>query len=311
MEILVLHPGALGDIILSLPALSLLRRHYPHARLTLGGNLEFVDAVARGYADRTRSLSTIPLHRLYSADPLPEEDVRFWKSYDRIVSWTGAGDAEFISRLLQTGTMVQVSPWKPDPLGKRHVARIFAESLYPWIPPVQSIPRTRIQIEPFRRDEAQNWLAERGWRSGEQLMALHPGAGSILKRWPIEHFRSMALQCLKEGNRKMLIVEGPAEAGLGRELAQGLTYQRILLAESLPLALLAALLTFCSGYAGNDSGISHLAAGLGVPSVVLFGSTSSEQWSPLGDQVIVLYGPSLTRILADQVWKALTDLRNS
>lgn len=305
MEILVLHPGALGDIILSLPALSLLRQHYPQAQVTIAGNHDYLDLVAISYADRTFSLSAIPLHRLYSAGPLSEDDVRFWKTYDRVVSWTSAGGPAFKRKLAKIGAKVKVSRWRPDSEEKRHVARIFVESLYPWIPRVESIPPPRIHVNPAHLDEARDWLTEREWTSGENLLALHPGAGSVVKRWDIENFRSVARRYLRQQKGKLLIIEGPAEVGLGREVARDLTPACVLLLESSPLFLVAALLSFCSAYVGNDSGISHLAAGLGIPVVTIFGPTSPEQWAPLGERVTILHGSHLSRILPNQVWDAL------
>ncbi len=305
MEILVLHPGALGDIILSLPALSLLRRQYPHANLTLAGNLDFLQAVAKGYADRICSLSTVPLHRLYSVDPLPEEDIRFWQSRDCILSWTGAGDAALLSRLAAICSCIRVAAWRPDAGDQRHVARIFVESLYPWIPHTEAIPGVQIETEPADREEARAWLENRGWSPAGALVALHPGAGSAQKRWSPAHYRALAGRLIREMRRRLLIIEGPAEPGLGTEIAQALAPADVVLAESLPLTRLAALLSFCSSYVGNDSGISHLAAGLGIPSVVLFGPTSPDQWAPLGEHVTVLRAPSLSEITPELVWEAL------
>jgi len=82
VKILVLHPGALGDIILSLPALAALRQRFREAHITFAANLDFATAVAQGYADEMRSLSCLPLHRLYLRDTLPEQDLRFWQSYN-------------------------------------------------------------------------------------------------------------------------------------------------------------------------------------------------------------------------------------
>ncbi len=303
MEILVLHPGALGDIILSLPALGLLRRHTPGSRLTLAGNLDFVQAVSGGYADFTRSLATVPLHRLYSQDPLPDEDVRFWRSYDRVVSWTGAEDPAFAHNLGRACRCVRVAAWRPVPAETRHVARIFADSLVPWIPAAEQISPALIRIDDELRKGALDWLAAQGWTPSQRLLALHAGAGSAAKRWDREHFLILAQRYLRQGT-SLLLVEGPAEPGLGRQLS-GALHGQVLLAESLPLALLAGLLSCCSFYVGNDSGISHLAAAVGVRSVVLFGPTSPEHWAPLGERVTFLRDPSLSRITPAQVRDAL------
>jgi len=60
--ILVLHPGALGDLILALPALAALRSHFTGAHITIAGNQDYLRVIARGYADELLSLSVLPLH---------------------------------------------------------------------------------------------------------------------------------------------------------------------------------------------------------------------------------------------------------
>jgi heptosyltransferase-3 len=304
VEILVLHPGALGDIILSLPALLLLRRHYSSARLTIAANLDYVNAVACCYVDEARSFNTLPLHHIYSSDPLPAEDLRFWGSFDRILSWFGAGDDTLRGRLVTLGREVLVSSWMPAAGERRHVAQIFVESLYPWVPPAGSIPLAPIKVDESCRSEARSWLQQRGCPPSAKLLALHPGAGSAAKRWDIRGFETLARDHLREKGRILLVV-GPAEAGMSRELARDLAPGHVLLADSMPLRQLAALLACCSAYVGNDSGVSHLAAGLGIRSVVLFGPTSPGLWAPLGKHVTVIAEPVLSGISPERVREAL------
>jgi hypothetical protein len=125
VNILILHPGALGDIILCLPAVLLLRRRFPEAKISLAGDTDKIVVVDRVYADKTISLSSLPVHRLYSSDSLPETDSAFWNSFDRIVSWTGHGSAEITQRLgeLKVGTIC--ARWKPEKGDTRHVSQIF------------------------------------------------------------------------------------------------------------------------------------------------------------------------------------------
>lgn len=290
MRDLILHPGALGDIILSLPALSLLKKHWPQSQMTLCGDVDFMRVAAQGCADTIVSLSNVPLHRLYSNSTLPDEDLRFWKSFDRLVSWTGSGDAKFERRLAEIHPAAKIAPWKPgsDPGDRRHVSRIFADSLIPWIPEREPLTPPHVSVGEEDRRLGQEWLRERMHSSAGFLIALHPGAGSAAKRWAAARFKTLARAILQDNRASLLLIEGPAEPGMATELARALPAPRVMPAVSLPLPTLAAVLTRCMAYVGNDSGISHLASALGIPSVVLFGPTNPRHWAPLGDLVRIL-----------------------
>jgi ADP-heptose:LPS heptosyltransferase len=287
VEILVLHPGALGDIILSLPAILLLRERFPAAKISFAGDTDKIWVAAHGYADRLISLSSLPLHRLHSRGPLSEADAQFWNSFDRILSWTGSGSTEVAQKFENLKSEVCCARWRPDAGETRHVSRIFADSLHPWLPPQADLPQARIILTDKNREDAGEWLAEKGWR-GEVLVALNPGAGGLAKRWALESFRSLALLIFTHSDSGVLIIEGPAERGLAVQLSAELPIMRTYVAESLPLPVLAGVLTHCSVYAGNDSGVAHLSAGLGIPTVVIFGPTIPQQWAPLGSHVSAL-----------------------
>jgi heptosyltransferase III len=289
VEILVLHPGALGDIILSLPALRFLREQIPDARITLAANSDFAGAVASGYVGRVLSLSALPLHRMLApAVPTPEDEL-LWRAYDRVLSWFGSGEAAFAAKLAQIHPCVITANWKPGPGEQRHVARLFIDSLHPWLPPPPEIPATAINLDREDRERGDDWLVEQGWTGSAPLIAVHPGAGSAVKRWPLSRFGEVARRLRAQG--ELLILEGPAEDGLGCDLAVRLG-SRSYLACQLPLRLLAAVLRHCSAFVGNDSGIAHLAAGLGVPSVVIFGPTAPHHWAPIGEHIHVLRNTS-------------------
>ena len=292
MEILALHPGALGDIILSLPALRLLREKFAGARLTLAGNLDHLAIVPASCADRKISLSSLPLQRLFGAPPVPREDVNFWMSFDRIVSWTGSEDPRFAANLGMIHPNALIASWKPCASDKRHVSRIFADTLIPWVSYSDQLNCVTISPDPGEVAPALTWLRNRGWSPETPMIALQPGAGSASKRWALRHFADTAERLLERRVGKILIIEGPAEPRLGSGLAETLPAQDTLVAASLPLGHLAAILSMCRAYVGNDSGISHLAAAVGIPCVVIFGPTSDVHWAPLGPNLAVLRNTS-------------------
>lgn len=126
-------------------------------------------------------------------------------------------------------------------------------------------------------------------RLGPRFLAIHPGSGSTRKNWPPERFGHVA-EAIGAG-RPWLLVEGPADEPAVRALAG---VGGAVLAKGLPLRVLGALLSQAGVYLGNDSGVSHLAAAWGAPTVALFGPTDPALWSPIGPRVTVARSPDET-----------------
>jgi ADP-heptose:LPS heptosyltransferase len=151
------------------------------------------------------------------------------------------------------------------------------------------------RVTPSRDDEAD---AAAAWTAllapgGDPVVALHPGSGGAEKRWPAEAFAALA-EALAARGMRLLLIEGPQDAEVARAVLRHLPASDLAVpvVRGLSLGALAALLGRCAGYAGNDSGVSHLAALLGVPTAALFGATDPALWAPLGPRVTVVRAPS-------------------
>jgi ADP-heptose:LPS heptosyltransferase len=112
---------------------------------------------------------------------------------------------------------------------------------------------------------------------------IHPGSGSIRKRWPLARFLELADILEKKGLGPQFIC-GPAEQDLAAELAK----QNRPVHGLGKLTDLADLLESAGGYIGNDSGVSHLASFLGLPGVVIFGPTDPLRWKPTGPRIEIV-----------------------
>jgi len=110
---------------------------------------------------------------------------------------------------------------------------------------------------------------------------VHPFASSPAKRWPLEKFRALAAQL----DMPVRWCAGPEE-----ELAGAVRID--------DLYELACWLSAARVYIGNDSGIAHLAAAVGVPVVAIFLTTDAEVWAPRGRHVSVLQNPDVAGVLA-------------
>jgi heptosyltransferase-2 len=125
-------------------------------------------------------------------------------------------------------------------------------------------------------DEIAAWQNARGL-VGRPAVALAPGAVGPAKRWPTAAYAALARQLLAEGHA-VWVVGGPAEKSLAQTIAAG-TDARDLTGTDLREAILA--LAAAKAAVSNDSGLVHVAAGLGTPTVGIFGPTSPWHWAPL------------------------------
>ena len=119
-------------------------------------------------------------------------------------------------------------------------------------------------------------------------VAIHPGSGSERKNWPEPQWAELLARLGSETNWNFLIVGGEAEGERLKRLGEKLPADRFELAQSLPLPELAARLRSCAAFVGHDSGISHLAAALGLPGLVLWADTVEEIWRPQGERLTVV-----------------------
>jgi heptosyltransferase-2 len=134
------------------------------------------------------------------------------------------------------------------------------------------------------------------------FVAVHPGSGSPAKNWPCERFAAVARK-LSPG-RPCLLVLGPAEAAAP-------PFEGAIAARSWPVRALGAALSRAGVFLGNDSGISHLAAAAGAPTLALFGPTDPAIWAPVGPRATSLRAPggALAHLGVEEVAEAALHLR--
>ena len=138
-----------------------------------------------------------------------------------------------------------------------------------------------------------NFLGEQGVKSRDLLVAVNPGAGRENKQWPVAHFRRLVDRLASEPNVRVLLLWGPDEVHMARQIRDG-SSARAILAPPTDLHELAALLSRASLMVANDTGPLHLAAALGTPSLGLFGPTRAARNGPYGPQCHGLQSPDGT-----------------
>lgn len=302
MRVLVIRPGGLGDLLLALPALAHLAERL-RAEIEIAGDPERL-ALLEGssYCTAALSLERLGLHPLFTSDPPPELLVRL-RAYDAIVSWFGAGDHTYHAHLKGLGRPVVVARTLPPPGVRMHVSRYLLDTLAPLLPVPQEIPRVRLAVTDVERREAEAWCRARGMDPA-RLVLLHPGAGGSAKRWPADRFGAL-IGLLREAKLSPVVVAGPADGEAVRELHAAVAGERLVVAPDLALRPLAALSAIARSFVGNDSGLTHLAAVAGTPTLALFGPTDPAVWAPLGPASRVL----AARPVAGDPWHGLSPER--
>jgi heptosyltransferase III len=267
--LLVVHPGALGDVVLVFGLIRELRRHFAPVALMAQSEVARL-AAEEGLADETLALESAWTASLFSGRPEPRAHRRL-APYSHALAFARSPQLADGLRAIARAGVCALSP-RPEPGLRRHAAEHAWSAVKSCgLLPADAVPR----LPPLRASASARGAA----------VLIHPGAGSPRKRWPIERFRAVAAAVESEGGRAEYVL-GPADDDLRPRLAGAAAVHR-----PQDTLALRRLLASARAYVGNDSGVSHLAAWLGVPSVVVFGPSDPVRWRPLGEHVEVVRPP--------------------
>ncbi|HVN80968.1 MAG TPA: glycosyltransferase family 9 protein [Terriglobia bacterium] len=302
MRLLLIIPGAIGDFILTLPSVVWIRQKLEPEWLEIWAersNLELAQVTAR--ADQTRALADTGI------DSWPPSSTLYanLKAFDTVISWRGAQHIEFRKLLEQHHPNVYFLPKVPDdcPVHAMDYRRSQVEALlgadrrFPPYPEIYPTEDGRVFARRFLAVELASNLP---------IAMIHPGASGIQKRWPATSFAELAGRLLAQG-WQILLCEGPLDRiAVGDFFAALQSNEHATSVRNIKvnsLMDLAAILSFCSLFVGNDSGISHLSAGTGCPTLVVFTATNPAIWAPRGPRVAVIVAP-----MPDQALTSITKL---
>jgi len=275
-KILVIRGGAIGDFILTLPAITALRRHFPEACLEVLGYPHIVQlAVEAELVNKVRSIEARALASFFARrGELAEDLVDYFSEFDLILSYLYDPDEIFKTNVgLCTGAQFISAPHRPDESAGIHATKVFLK------------PLERLAI--FEPDHVPRLSLSSGPSALDQL-ALHPGSGSEKKNWPEIKWAQLVQYLIDSTSFNLLLIGGEAEGDRLGRLIKPLPANRFRVAQSLPLPDLGRLLERCAGFIGHDSGISHLAAAVGLPGLILWGDTAEQIWRPPSEKMIIL-----------------------
>ena len=305
-RILVIRGGAIGDFILTLPALKLLREAFPAAHLEIVGYRHIVAlAEGRGYADAARSIEYSAMAGFFArGGTLAPELVEYFAGFHQVVSWLFDPDGIFEANLRRAGVKNFLNAFaKID--DTHHAAHQLAH-------PLQSLalylddPAATVHPSAADRAFAAQFL------DGETHapIAIHPGSGSTRKNWPVTAWAELGIRLLAETPERRIVLVGGEADRASLQILRDAWGARALVAQDLTLPHLAAVLEKCAAFLGHDSGISHLAAAVGTRCLLLFGPTDPTVWAPANPQISVLRAPDgdLAKLDADCVWRVFREM---
>ena len=299
----ILQPGAIGDCVLTLPLAEFMKGCLGLSGIDILGHTEYTGILPeRTCVDGVRSIDSVDLHRLFVetksfdlADGDPLIDV--FGDYSWIVTFLGEPDSDFEQNLIFTAhcrrsSEVITLPLKPSKEFSGHITDFYIQqfvsqsgmSLRSW-----RVRRGDCLIRATKADitRGKELLEEIDIDFSEEVVVIQPGSGGLQKCWHLDNFLAIAKGLCVRG-MEVIFLLGPAELEqFGDAAIKNMTDVASCMTD-LPLTEVVGLLSCADAFLGNDSGITHLSAGLGVKTIAVFGPTNPDVYGPIGPAVTVL-----------------------
>lgn len=268
-KILVIRGGAIGDFVLTLPVLQALRRQFPGTHLEVLGYPHIASlALHGGLADAVRPIEARALAGFFAdMGDLDDATGQYFAGFHLIVSYLYDPDGFFAENVKACSKAQFIAgPHRPDEAKGVHATEVFLR------------PLERLAI--FEADPVPSLRIVGEAPSPAPTLAVHPGSGSEKKNWSPPHWSKFLAHAMSATDWNVLLVGGEAEGSRVQALAEALPSSRVTVMQSQPLAEVAKRLRHCLGFVGHDSGITHLAAAVGLTGLALWADTSEAVWHP-------------------------------
>jgi len=306
MEILLLRLDRIGDFLLGVPAFRALRAAYPQARINVMVPSPVAElAKACPYFDEVYIFDALwllpgetPSERRASAFKL----IRFLRSrkFDMVLDFryqnrmdplvTGLSGAKVRAGFdYGPGTWLLTHRAKRPTKGLHQVDRNLLLFSALGIDPSGLDRSLEVWFDEHDRKIALDHLPPQGLLPGVPRIAVSVGAAAPSKRWREESFEVLIHELHAQTQAEILVLGGESDLAFAHEVTDGLECPVINLVGKLTLRQTAALLKECQLFIGCDSGVTHLAAAVGTPTLSLFSAANEVAvWKPVGEKVTVL-----------------------
>ena len=297
-RILIIRGGAIGDFILTLPVLSALKLRFPKVDLEILGYPRIASlALDGGLVKAVHPIESPELAMFFSKHAfVAQEWKEFFAEFSIIISYLYDPDKIFEANVKSCGVQQFIAAqYRPDETKMIHASELFLKPLE-MLTIFDGDPVARLSI-------------------GAELplmkcLALHPGSGSDSKNLSEKKWKELIEYLLNNTSLQLLLIGGEAEGEKLQRLAQDLPIDRLEILQNIPLSILAKRLVRCRGYIGHDTGVTHIASALGLPTLVLWGPSCEAVWRPLGERVRILNSNNqLSKITLNDIVRELNALQ--
>ena len=296
MRLLIRATNWVGDAIMALPALRLVRERFPEAHIAILA-LPYVAKIydRQGIADELMVYDRKGEHSGLRGRSRLAAALRA-KKFDTALLLQNAFDAAWIA---WRGGIPERIGYDRDargllltqaiPVPKRgeipaHEKYYYLELLRRagWLDKLPEIPEISLRVADEDSQRAEGKLRSLGVRAGALRIAVAAGASyGSAKCWPPERFAEALNQMRRERDADVILFGTPAEAVVAAAIAGALGQPALDLTGNTLIGELPALLKCCSVFLGNDSGAMHVAAAVGLPVVAVFGPTDPDGTAPV------------------------------
>ena len=324
-KILIIDFGQLGDVVMSLPALRVIRSRFRRAHITIAVGKPGDELInLSGYADDLIVVDRVALRDGFI--PLSVfrvfelvKDVRRRK-FDFVIDLHSLSETNLLGFLSgapkrlysrRHGRSLEfLSNFHPRPPAEvesstRHLVDRYLDVLIPLgIKDADRIP----QLKSRKTDDGvvDQILKKAKVAAGTPLIGLIPGAGHPGRRWPLGKFADLADYLMRNDGVRVLVFAGPEEQTLVSEM-RTLFPPNTLIVDRLTIPQLAAALARLAVLVSNDTGPMHIAAAVGTPVVTLLDRPNPHAYVPLGEHHRLLFG-QVKDLPTDEVYAVTREL---
>ncbi len=303
MKVLIVRVGAMGDVLHALPAVAALRRARPEWTIDWVVDPRWapllVDAEGRGavvrqvHVARTQLWSGAPLSSVTRRSVLALRDLLREERYDLVVDMQGTIRSAVIARMARGKVTAGYADPREAPAAWLYQRRILRQGAHvveqgaALLGEATGVPLVATSVELPSERSAEAW-AETDAVIKRPMCVLAPGGGWVGKQWPAERYGALAKELRAQGFDVVVNSAHEVDPLAAKVMAASGGAARVVVSG---IAGLIALLRRADLFVGGDSGPTHLAAALAVPTIAIFGPTDPERNGP--------WGPGICRMVRD------------